>query len=337
MDTKMLKTHRRKIQIISNSNSFSLEDPPLIIPNKSFIYHDKDEFDLSDECEELTGSGKPKLVHQLSDVNEESIETISIPHVLEREKSSSGSEFSFEEDKIKGRNVSIKYYKSESEANNGTTSKSAVKEKGFYINDFIDDDFDDDMNYYDEDDEFNDDEELFNKKYFSDDEPEDEFGKGYFDGEPEDQPSKEDFDGEPEDEPAPQPTVIPQPDTSPQFKRHLKYHQLPTNLDQEFRANDRYAWITEEYERSSLNINRDSVGSYDSLLDEINNVPEDFDLKNLIKRSKTIQHSDLNQQTIKQKDKTITLFSRSNTINVPFRTKKNYLSPITESEAYFHE
>lgn len=102
----------------------------------------------------------------------------------EEEERSAGSEqtsltdsnsltFSFERDLINGRNVSIRYYKSISERDR-EKANNPQSLQGLYVDDFNADeygeeDFNEDMNYYD-DEEADDTEHLFNRQLFSDDE-----------------------------------------------------------------------------------------------------------------------------------------------------------------------
>lgn len=257
--------------------------------------------------------------------------------------SSHESEFSFEQDRITGRNTSIRYYKNPQEVQ--AEQINLVREKGFYIDDYMEDDFDDDMNYFDEDDDgYNDDEELFNKKYFSDDEedPVPMMQKLSITREEPVPPQTG-----PEMQGASTPITTPEKevkhptardindsmsgdDPSKLFeelnslrpKRSLKYHQLPTNFEQEF-SERRYSWLSDEENTS----NRGSR-SYDSLLDEINGIPDDYDYDNASETKPSLSRSKQLKSSIKRfgvmedtpqntkfttSDKTVTLFHRSRT------------------------
>jgi hypothetical protein len=226
---------------------------------------------------------------------------------------SDSSEFSFEQDNGPGRNNSKRYYKDPAEVLR--EQRHVVREQGFYLNDYMDEEFDDEMNYFDEDDDFNDDEELFNKKYFSDDE--ELISKvnriqqtlATNEGELEDTKKTSSQDGF----------------TGALWKstRSVKYHQLPVNLEQEFNSH-RYSWMSGDESQGDPN------GSYESLLDEINGVPDDYEYDNEISkkrqspktRSRSLNSSmklhkfvreDVPQNTkFEAGEKTVTLFHRSN-------------------------
>lgn len=215
---------------------------------------------------------QPKTLAPAFDLNVGSLKIDDI------DASDQSSQFSFDTGEA-ARNNSVRYYKDPKEV----TEKLVVRQEGFYVNDFMeDDDFDDDLNYFDEDDMYNDDEELFNKKYFSDDE--EEFQR-----------------------PALKST------------RSVKYHQVPVGIEQEFKTN-RYSWMSDD-ETPKGNYN----DSYDSLLDEINGVPDDYDyekpvrpigtrsksLNSAIKRSNMVTVEEPQNTKFEIGQRTVTLFRRS--------------------------
>ncbi|CCH46821.1 Midasin [Wickerhamomyces ciferrii] len=109
-------------------------------------------------------------------------------------------------------------------------------------------------------------------------------------------------------------------------RKLLKYHQISTSLDQDVPQN-RYSWLSEDEDFHNNN-NLDGINSsfsFDSLLDEINNIPEDLEFGNekpeqsqsrsrsmnsSIKRNKGV-YEDLPQNTkFENNNKTVTLFNR---------------------------
>lgn len=354
MDKKM---RHRRAQIIS-ADSFKLEDPAEIVPVDQF-YKEKevsspelfnDGFvDPDETVAETIQNEKQRRKEQKQESQDDADD-----QDIDRSSTSSGaSEFSFEEDSKRGRNVSIKYYKSPEE---GIAQQShLVKEQGFYVNDLIDDNFDEDMNYYDEfDDDYNDDEEIFNKKYFSDDEEEIVPKKK--------QPSirkvlesdkvtptnsiKNDITptnsvlSSNKGEITPKNSFTAHKNTALNHsnsqirsnstsrpaddllkpRRSLKYHQLSTNYDQEIPQN-RYSWFSDEEDGHH---NNDFVNhSYDSLLDEINDIPEDFEfhgkteipsrsksMNSSLRRNKGVYEDTPQNTKFESHNKTVTLFSR---------------------------
>ncbi|ODQ62518.1 hypothetical protein WICANDRAFT_76686 [Wickerhamomyces anomalus NRRL Y-366-8] len=346
------KSRHRRAQIIS-ADSFKLEDPPEIIP--------------AHELQKVKEVSSPELFNDgFVDPDETVAETIRNQkqrnNIVQGEQdkhdefssSSDGdSEFSFEQDNKRGRNVSIKYYKSPEERFREEEAR-VVKEQGFYVNDLIDDNFDDDMNYYDEyDDEFNDDEEIFNKKYFSDDEDKEIVPKFKT------QPSVKDDKITPKNSISsklttassilssnkditpsntltthrnglinqsnsqikPKPSSLKEDLLKP--SRSLKYHQISTTLDQDVPQN-RYSWFSDDEDTPHRAVN----SSYDSLLDEINNIPEDFEfghkadnpqnqqqprsksMNSSIKRSKGVFEDNPQNTKFESNNKTVTLFNR---------------------------
>lgn len=229
-------------------------------------------------------------------------------------QSDESSEFSFELENGPGRNNSQRYYKDPAEVLR--EKQHVVREQGFYVNDYMEDEFDDDMNYFDEGDNFNDDEELFNKKYFSD-----------------------------EEEPEYNDTNTQRPPL--QTARSVKYHHLPVNLEQEFNTH-RYSWMSDEDSPKSR-----PNDSYDSLLDEINDIPDDYDytdeskpsrglpttrsksMNSALKRNVNFASSDGVQNTkFEAGQKTVTLFTRSQSMKdqtstsaQPQQHQFSYLTP----------
>lgn len=357
------KTRHRRAQIIS-ADSFKLEDPPDIIPGYNFqrereipspeLFNDG----FVDPDETVAESIQNQKLRE-KQLNEEEVEDQELHGDA---VSSSGSEFSFEQDNRKGRNVSIKYYKSPEEYK--AEQAQMVQEQGFYVNDLVDDNFDEDMNYYDEfDDEFNDDEELFNRKYFSDDEDEIipkkrqpsivnkhmEQEKLTPQGSINDQASKKltpassilssNKDLTPENSFTNHKNWLLNHSNSqlkPHFspkddllrpRKSLKYHQISTTLDQDVPQN-RYSWFSDDEDsRRPLD---GGNSSYDSLLDEINNIPEDFEFENKeeephhqlsqssrsrsmnssMKRNKGVFEDSPQNTKFESNNKTVTLFNR---------------------------
>lgn len=357
MDKKM---RHRRAQIIS-ADSFKLEDPAEIVPVNQF-YKDKemsspelfnDGFvDPDETVAETIQNEKQRRKEQ----KQESQDDMDDHNDNDSNTSSAASEFSFEEDSKRGRNVSIKYYKSPEEGHEAQQSR-LVKEQGFYVNDLIDDNFDEDMNYYDEfDDDYNDDEEIFNKKYFSDDEEEFVPKKK--------QPSikkilqndkvtptnsiKTDITptnsvlSSTRGEITPKNSFTAHKNTALNHsnsqlrsnstsrptddllkpRRSLKYHQLSTTYDQDIPQN-RYSWFSDEEDGHHHNEFTNSSHSYDSLLDEINDIPEDFEfhskaevpirsksMNSSIRRNKSVYEDTPQNTKFESHNKTVTLFSR---------------------------
>ncbi|KAH3677051.1 hypothetical protein WICMUC_001957 [Wickerhamomyces mucosus] len=243
-----------------------------------------------------------------------------------------GSEFSFEQDPKAGRSASIRYYKSlvEDEIDD---INGQVKEQGFYVNDYYDDeDFDEDMNYFD-DDEFNDDEEIFNKKYFSDDDDIiEEKPKSILQGS-ESSKSLKDLGTQHMNQSIRNVDKVDcalnhRPQLAP--RRSLKYHQLSKDLDQEL-SYDKYSWMSDDLNNATVadDTTSQQEDSYELYLDEINDVPEDYEFesdqernveqkslrsRSLNSNSKTnhgmiIDHVTSAQNRIQTTDKTVTLFN----------------------------
>lgn len=276
------KSIRRRAKIFTKD---WLEEDSIIYPNNDSLENIKElEFDKSDDkthdkCDDITVNG------QLLDYKQRKHD--------ENHSISGDSEFSFEQDTKAGRNMSIRYYKSPQEE----APQSDQHLPGFYVNDLVDDDFDDDMNYFNEDDEFNDDEELFNRKYFSDDD--EDYKKitvsTNMTADNYTQSPHTPIDQIITSPDIPSPVAPSQKNSSPDDinglenaihnysikpRRSLKYYQISKDLDQEYDA-EKHLYFEEEnvntHERNKSN--GDSIDSYDSLLDEINNVPEDFEFE----------------------------------------------------------
>jgi hypothetical protein len=279
------KNLRRRAQIFTEDK---LAEAAIIFSAEEKAKNDRAENIASEEAKAVTGAadiiqGEAEIVKETLGIIQEELrnpaEYVSLEQVAHDDDSDSGeSAFSFERDNKAGRNTSIRYYKSEQEK-----AHIIDRQPGFYVDDLIeDDDFDDDMNYLDDDDEFNDDEELFNRKYFSDDEE----GAKVDDN--------QHISNTVADEIEPKtPTGIsqgsqrtPKHDSNQEnslekptltSKRSLKYYQLPEDLDQSYDT-DKYSFLDDDYNERDI-ANDDSYDSYDSFLDEINNVPEDFEFE----------------------------------------------------------
>ncbi|KAG7819122.1 hypothetical protein KL928_002990 [Ogataea angusta] len=226
-------------------------------------------------------------------LNAESTDDFSIVVLKRREESqsdpsssSSSSHFSFEGT---GRNASLKYYKSYDQVKY-EEMKAQLKQNQDHFKEFINDteslnDLQEDMNFYDGE-EMDDSEDLFNRKLFSSDEEADDYEN--FDSQKRDTSEQlltlngqYSFLSDQEvtiDDLSPQlmatdPSSSDIQDLVTRFRSSsIKYHQLKSSDRDELEfLNQRYSWYPDDElpKREAL----------DSLLDEINEIPEDFDFE----------------------------------------------------------
>ncbi|KAG7881494.1 hypothetical protein KL905_001022 [Ogataea polymorpha] len=247
-------------------------------------------------------------------LNTESTDDFSIVVVKRREEpqsdscsSSISSHFSFEGT---GRNASLKYYKSYDQVKY-EEMKAQLKQNQDHFKEFINDteslnDLQEDMNFYDDKD-LDDSEDLFNRKLFSSDEEADDYEN--FDSPKKDAPEQlltlngqYSFHSDQEvtiDDLSP-PLVATDPSSSDiqdlvtKFRSSsIKYHQLESNDgdELEFLA-QRYSWYPDD--------ELPKTEPLDSLLDEINEIPEDFDFESELSLPQRTSSSVMRKQRRKQ-------------------------------------
>lgn len=234
--------------------------------------------------------------------------------------SSSSSEYSFQH---VGRNASIKYYKSIDEIGDENEQLNQEKFMQFINSSEPLDELDDDVNF--DDDEEDDTSRLFSRDLFGGDtkpapvqvQPKAEVSEPIATQAAEATPQRmleinqllSQLQGTTLNETPPKPT-----ETTPKRRIHrvnsIKYHQLDSGIKEDNieHINRRYGWLREyddiEYQ-DEINLLASSSSLEDSLLDEINELPEEFDFDT---GGKDVDRSSSVGNKINLNRKTVTLF-----------------------------